>query len=77
MIDYIPIKGSTLARDPRGLGLVETDPKKIEEHKQKKLMGTTALEQAKIKEDINTLQKDVVAIKDSMDKVLSLLEKLA
>lgn len=77
MTDYLPIPGTSLARDMRGLGIVETDKKKIDEYRHKKLMAMTVNEQQKVREDIDNLQKDVSEVKSTMGTILSLLEKLA
>lgn len=76
MSEYLPIKNSTLARDMKSLGLVETDPKKIDEYKHKKLMATSIQEQQQLKENVTNLQKDVESIKTGMDKIFNMLEKL-
>lgn len=59
----VSIPNSSLHRDIKSMGLIETDPRKIDEYRAKKLMINTAKEVDSLKQDMNeikTLLKEVL-----------------
>ena len=58
---YINIPDTTLMRDMRSRGLIETDPSKKEEYKVRSAQLTASKKQ---QEDINNLKSDMAEIKN-------------
>lgn len=73
MPQYVEIPETTLARDVSSLGLVETDYRKVDEFKNRKLQKQRALEAAAKMEELST---DVDVLKEDMSEIKSMLRKL-
>ena len=73
---YIQIKDSTLNRDMKSRGLVETDRKKIDEYQTRSLMMNAAKTN---KEEISAIKEklaDVETLKSDMAEIKNLLKSL-
>lgn len=72
----IPILESSLQRDMRSRGLVETDRKKAEDYKLKSRMMNTAVA---AHDEINSIKEklaDIDSLKSDMQEIKSLLKNL-
>lgn len=64
---YVKIVDSTLNRDMRSRGLVETDVRKAQEYKEKAAMMNKA---RTVQEEINTLKNDISEIKEMLKALI-------
>lgn len=72
----VQIKDSTLQRDIKSLGLVETDLKKVDEYRARTMMMNAAKSN---KEEINSIKdklSEIDSLKSDLSEIKSLLKSL-
>lgn len=66
----VKIPNSSLARDIRSMGLVETDTKKIDEYRAKKLLSNSINNNENLRKDVDQLKEDISSIKFMLEELI-------